>query len=151
MVCLIDISVFSVVALWAEVLSALRAASSRSGPPSAPGLRPLHYGALVLGGAPPRACVFSAPGHSCSGELRPWPGEPAAGSATPCAREPLRSAPSGRWLRRPLRARAPPFRVLRPLATEGPVRLPAARRAAPLHRFTNVNPQIYKCKFTDIN
>ena len=139
------------VALRAEVLSALRAASSRPGPRYATGLRPLRSGALVLGGAPPRACVFSATGHSCSGALRPGPGEPAAGSAAPCAREPLRSAPSGRWLRHPLRARAPPFRVLRPQAPDGPVRLPAARRAAPLRRFINVNPQIYKCKFTDIN
>ena len=148
MIYLIDISVFSVVALRAQVLSALRAASSRPGPPSATGLRPLHSGALVLGGAPPPACVFSAPGHSCSGALRPWPtGSPLHNCrarkvyATGRSSRPrlrlflrsalLRSAPSGRRLRRPLRARAPTFRVLRPQAPDGPVRLPAARRAAP--------------------
>ena len=84
-------------------------------------------------GAPPLACGFSAPGHSCSGALRPWPaGSPlrncrarkvfAPGrSSRPRLRlflrsALLRSAPSGRRLRRPLRARAPPLRPLRPLA-----------------------------------
>ena len=139
------------VALRAEVLSALRAASSRPGPPSATGLRPLRSGALVLGGAPPLACVFSAPGHSCSGALRPWPGEPAAGSAAPCAREPLRSAPSGRWLRRPP-ARESPYVPGPPAAGSGRTGPASSRpQGRPLRRFINVNPQIYKCKFTDIN
>ena len=121
------------------------------------------------GRPPPPACVFSAPGHSCSGALRPRPAcsplrgtrargrsapgrtsrpqatppparespsappPPAAGYAAPCAREPLRSAPSGRRLR---------------TARSG-FRPPAGQ--PPLRRFINVNPQIYKCKFTDIN
>ena len=84
-------------------------------------------------GAPPLACGFSAPGHSCSGALRPRPaGSPLRNcrarkvSAPGRASRPrlrlflrsalLRSAPSGRRLRRPLRARAPTLRPLRPLA-----------------------------------
>ena len=82
-------------------------------------------------GATPLACVFSAPGHSCSGALRPWPAcsplrncrarkvSAPGRSSRPRLRLFLRSAllrfaPSGRWLRRPLRARAPTLRPLRP-------------------------------------
>ena len=92
------------------------------------------FAAPARRGAPPPACGFSAPGHSCSGALRPWPaGSPLRNcrarkvSAPGRASRPrlrlflrsalLRSAPSGRWLRRPLRARAPTLRPLRPQAT----------------------------------
>ena len=71
------------------------------------------FAAPARGGAPPQACVFSAPGHSCSGALRPGP-----------ACSPLRSAPSGRRLRRPLRARAAPLRPLRPQAPPPPRAFP---------------------------
>ena len=104
-------------------------ASPVSGRPSGGSI----FAAPAPRGAPPLACVFSAPGHSCSGALRPWPaGSPLRNcrarkvSAPGRASRPrlrlflrsalLRSAPSGRWLRRPLRARAPTLRPLRPLA-----------------------------------
>ena len=98
---------------------------------SATGLRVLRSATAVLGRPPPlagQAGRGSVPSCARRGSAPP---PPAAGSAAPSAREPLRSAPSGRRLRRPLRARAPPLRVLRPQAPDGPVRLPAARRAAP--------------------
>ena len=138
------------VALRAEVLSALRAASSRTGPPSATGLRVLRSGALVLGGATPPACGFSAPQLPCSECLRPWPDKPAAAPPLPA----LGAAPL-----RPLRPQAPP-----PPPRESPSAPPppaagsgrpgsasGSPQGGPLRRFINVNPQIYKCKFTGIN
>ena len=98
---------------------------------SAHGLRVLRSATAVLGWAPPLAGQAGRGSASSCARRCSAPPPPASGSAAPCAREPLRSAPSGRRLRRPLRARAPPFRVLRPQAPDGPVRLPAARRAAP--------------------
>ena len=92
------------------------------------------FAAPASRGAPPPACGFSAPGHSCSGALRPWPaGSPLRYcrarkvSAPGRASRPrlrlflrsalLRSAPYGRRLRHPLRARAPTLRPLRPQAS----------------------------------
>ena len=86
-------------------------------------------------GAPPPACGFSAPGHTCSGALRhrpagsplrdcrarkvSAPGRTSRPRLRPFLRSaPLRSAPSGRRLRSPLRARAPTLRPLRPQAPQ---------------------------------
>ena len=104
-------------------------ASPVSGRPSGGSI----FAAPAPRGATLPACGPSSPGHSCSGALRPRPaGSPLRNcrarkvSAPGRASRPrlrlflrsalLRSAPSGRWLRRPLRARAPPLRPLRPLA-----------------------------------
>ena len=80
--------------------------------PSSPGhscsgaLRPRPAGSPLRG---TRAHGPSAPGRASRPLAPPPPARespsapppPAAGSAAPCAREPLRSGPSGRWLRRP--------------------------------------------------
>ena len=86
---------------------------------SATGLRVLRSGALVLGGAPPPACGFSAPQLPCSEGLRPWPDKPAAAPPLPA----LGAAPL-----RPLRPQAPP-----PPPRESPSAPPppAAGSAAP--------------------
>ena len=124
--------IFSVLHLFHVELLALPffpPASPVSGRPSGGSI----FAAPAPMGAPPPAYGFSAPGHSCSGALRPWPAcsplrhcRARKVYATGRSSRPrlrlflrsalLRSAPSGRRLRRPLRARAPPLRPLRPQA-----------------------------------
>ena len=112
-------------------LSFLPPATPESGRPSGGSI----FAAPAPRGAPPPACGFSAPGHSCSGALRHRPaGSPLRNCRARKVSAPgrtsrprlrlflrsalLRSAPSGRRLRRPLRARAPPLRPLRPQAPQ---------------------------------
>ena len=99
------------------------------------------FAAPAPGGAPPPACGFYAPGHTCSGALRHRPaGSPLRNCRARKVSAPgrtsrprlrlflrsalLRSAPSGRRLRSPLRARAPPLRPLRPQAPQPPGAFP---------------------------
>ena len=85
---------------------------------SATGLRVLRSATAVLGRSPPLAGQAGRGSVPSCARRRSAPPPPAAGSAAPCARESLRCAPSGRRLRRPLRARAPPLRPLRPQAPQ---------------------------------
>ena len=115
----------------------LTPASPESGRPSGVSI----FAAPAPGGAPPPACGSSAPGHTCSGALRHRPaGSPLRNCRARKVSAPgrtsrprlrlflrsalLRSAPSGRRLRRPLRARAPTLRVLRPQAPPPPAAFP---------------------------
>ena len=124
--------IYSILRLFHVELLALlflTPASPESGRPSGGSI----FAAPAPRGAPPPAYGFSAPGHTCSGALRHRPtGSPLRNCRARKVSAPgrtsrprlrlflrsalLRSAPSGRRLRRPLRARAPTLRPLRPQA-----------------------------------